>query len=267
MKIFYLSLAVLAQLVLSDMVFAEDQAPAVNFDPVQILFAEALTAKQSGDLLTARGNLEDIMAEYPDAPQAEEVLHEWRDVMWQVIHSAVPAPEAIVHEVGLNDTLGKIARHYGTTIELIKVRNKLNSNVIKFGQKLSVWNTPFTLDINKTTNHLSLDLNGKAIKIYPVSTGKSETTTPVGQFVIKDRYPNPTWFHHGDIVPPNVPNNFLGTRWLGFDRPKYGIHGTIYPELIGQSVSGGCVRMKNADVEELYDIVPVDTHVEIFEHG
>jgi lipoprotein-anchoring transpeptidase ErfK/SrfK len=65
------------------------------------------------------------------------------------------------------------------------------------------------------------------------------------------------------VVPPRSPENFLGTRWLGFNIPKYGIHGTIYPELIGQSVSGGCVRMRNEDVEELYAIIPVGTKVVI----
>ena len=43
--------------------------------------------------------------------------------------------------------------------------------------------------------------------------------------------------------------------------PQYGIHGTVEPELIGKSVSGGCVRMRNADVEELYMLIPEGTKV------
>ena len=44
-----------------------------------------------------------------------------------------------------------------------------------------------------------------------------------------------------------------------------GIHGTIQPDLIGQQVSHGCVRMLNKDVEELYDIVPIGAKVLITE--
>ena len=74
---------------------------------------------------------------------------------------------------------------------------------------------------------------------------------------------NPVWYHKGEIVPPGTPDNFLGTRWLGFDLPQYGIHGTVEPQLIGQSVSHGCVRMHNEDVEELFTYIPYGTKVKI----
>lgn len=245
--------------------YPEETVPVVSapFDEAQVLFAEAVTYRKNNDLIRARENLEYILEEYAHSPRIDVVKKEWGLTMWDIIHSSVDVPEAVIHEVGANDTLGKIARAYGTTIELIKIRNKLTSDIIKYGQKLSIWHTPFSLYVNKKTNNLSLNVSGRSVRIYKVSTGKSDTTTPVGNFVIKSRYPNPTWFHHGEIVPPNSPENFLGTRWLGFDFPKYGIHGTIYPELIGQSVSGGCVRMKNEDVEALYDIIPIETKVTI----
>jgi LysM repeat protein len=43
----------------------------------------------------------------------------------------------------------------------------------------------------------------------------------------------------------------------------YGIHGTNQPELIGQMVSHGCIRMYNKDVEQLYDQVALGTPVHI----
>ena len=36
----------------------------------------------------------------------------------------------------------------------------------------------------------------------------------------------------------------------------YGIHGTQEPESIGTASSLGCLRMRNEDVEELYDFIP-----------
>ena len=65
------------------------------------------------------------------------------------------------------------------------------------------------------------------------------------------------------MVPPDSPENILGTRWLGIDKQGYGLHGSVDPTSIGKQVTAGCVRMTNKDVEELFDIVPVGTDVMI----
>ena len=41
------------------------------------------------------------------------------------------------------------------------------------------------------------------------------------------------------------------------------IHGTNREDLIGQPASAGCVCLRNADVIELYELIPVGTRVEI----
>ena len=70
------------------------------------------------------------------------------------------------------------------------------------------------------------------------------------------------------IVPPfgTAQRRYLGT--LGTRRldlgDGYGIHGTDEPNSIGRSVSHGCVRMLNQDVEQLYPMVPVGTPVYIY---
>jgi N-acetyl-anhydromuramyl-L-alanine amidase AmpD len=43
----------------------------------------------------------------------------------------------------------------------------------------------------------------------------------------------------------------------------YGIHGTNKPWSIGQFASHGCIRMRNKDVEELFEWVPIGTPVRI----
>jgi lipoprotein-anchoring transpeptidase ErfK/SrfK len=64
---------------------------------------------------------------------------------------------------------------------------------------------------------------------------------------------------------PGGPNSPLGARALYlFDGNKdtlYRIHGTNEPEKIGQAASSGCIRMRNIDVVELYNRVPVGTKV------
>ncbi len=76
---------------------------------------------------------------------------------------------------------------------------------------------------------------------------------------------NPTWFKAGAVVPPESAENVLGTRWMGFNLAGYGIHGTIEPKELGKQVTQGCVRMNNAEVEELYAIIPQGTEVTIIE--
>jgi hypothetical protein len=70
------------------------------------------------------------------------------------------------------------------------------------------------------------------------------------------------------IIPPYGVNQrrykgVLGTRRLVLG-DGYGIHGTNAPETIGRSVSHGCVRLRNEDIEQLYDMVPVGTPVYIY---
>ena len=70
------------------------------------------------------------------------------------------------------------------------------------------------------------------------------------------------------IVPPfgTTQRRYMGT--LGTRRldlgDGYGIHGTDTPSSIGHSVSHGCIRMLNSDVEQLYPMVPVGTPVYIY---
>jgi lipoprotein-anchoring transpeptidase ErfK/SrfK len=111
-----------------------------------------------------------------------------------------------------------------------------------------------------------LKSDGEIIKAYTISTGRNNST-PVGTFKIKDKIVNPTWFKPGapEPIPAGNPENILGTRWLGFDLPSYGIHGTTEPETLGQQVTDGCVRMKNEEVEELFSLLPFDTEAVIID--
>jgi lipoprotein-anchoring transpeptidase ErfK/SrfK len=74
---------------------------------------------------------------------------------------------------------------------------------------------------------------------------------------------------NGNIVVP--PYGTTARRYMGVMGTRrlelgdgYGIHGTDHPESIGRSVSHGCVRMRNEDIEALYPMVPVGTPVYIY---
>ncbi|MCK4520156.1 MAG: L,D-transpeptidase, partial [Candidatus Omnitrophica bacterium] len=65
----------------------------------------------------------------------------------------------------------------------------------------------------------------------------------------------------------------LGSRWMGLkgvseemgELEGYGIHGTTLPNDLGKQITSGCIRMKNEDVEELFDIIPAGAEVIIID--
>ena len=112
-----------------------------------------------------------------------------------------------------------------------------------------------------------------------ISTGDGVITTQNGEVV--KRYHNGNTVSlgggvegkeivvNGNIVVP--PYGTTARRYMGVMGTRrlelgdgYGIHGTDHPESIGQSVSHGCVRMRNEDIEKLYPMVPVGTPVYIY---
>jgi lipoprotein-anchoring transpeptidase ErfK/SrfK len=70
------------------------------------------------------------------------------------------------------------------------------------------------------------------------------------------------------IVPPFGTNQRRYKDVLGVARLNlgdgYALHGTNNPASIGQSVSHGCVRLRNEDIQQLYMMVPVGTPVYIY---
>lgn len=95
---------------------------------------------------------------------------------------------------------------------------------------------------------------GQKVKSYPIAVGNPSTPTPVGEF--KVIYKGENW------------GEAFGPRWLGLNVPwgTYGIHGTNKPHSIGQHMSHGCIRMRNRDVIELFEMIPIGTKVTIYGH-
>jgi lipoprotein-anchoring transpeptidase ErfK/SrfK len=116
--------------------------------------------------------------------------------------------------------------------------------------------------VQRSQQRVTIYRRGQEQKSYAVSTGKSDTITPLGWWKIVEKKA---------LDPPGI----YGTRWLGFQRwnsqtgryewyaesPPFGLHGTNEPEKIGSAVSLGCVRLRNQDVEELYELIPLGTYV------
>lgn len=120
------------------------------------------------------------------------------------------------------------------------------------------------IQINIPAYVLQLLDKGQVIKQYKIAVGTPYEQTPTGVFHIFDKIVDPTWypganFTERDPVPPG-PDNPLGSRWMEF-KIGYGIHGTNKDWDINYPVSGGCIRMHDADARELFELVPIGTPV------
>ena len=105
---------------------------------------------------------------------------------------------------------------------------------------------------------------GRVVKIFSTAVGAPSSPSPTGSYEIINRLAEPTWYGHGKVVPPGK-SNPIGTRWMGLSAKGYGIHGTNAPASIGHNASHGCIRLRNGDVEELFEMVAVGDAVELYD--
>ena len=128
---------------------------------------------------------------------------------------------------------------------------------------------PFIV-INKKTNELVFYIDNQEKYQFTIASGKEDEDTPEGLYTIITKFEAPEYTRKK--IPGNDVRNPLGTRWMGIDARNtngrvYGIHGTNEEKSIGKKVSGGCIRMKNEEVETLFESVPLGTKVYIYNNA
>jgi lipoprotein-anchoring transpeptidase ErfK/SrfK len=143
----------------------------------------------------------------------------------------------------------------------IPVTPNESSGWVREGQ-LALYPTSSKIVIDLSERKLSVFRRGSLVKTFPVAVGKPGLSTPTGRFYLTQK-----------LRPPD-PNGVYGILQLGTsafqpklndwpDGGQVGIHGTNEPWLIGKAVSHGCVRMKNAAVQEVSRLVPTGSPIEI----
>jgi len=228
----------------------------------KIYFELAGSYENKNDIVKARDLYQLILKKYQNVENISEVQDKMGKLNIAILFSKVVTDKDTLYVIEPGDTLINIAKKFKTTVDLIKMANSLKSENIKARGKLKISKAKYKILVDKSQNILTLLSDDDIIKVYRVSTGENNCT-PVGNFKIVNKIIDPVWYTEKAMVPAESPDNVLGSRWMGFNLPGYGIHGTVSPEKIGQQATKGCVRMINAEVEELYKIVPVGTEVTI----
>src|SRR5215475_8624837 len=113
---------------------------------------------------------------------------------------------------------------------------------------------------------------------YPVSIGKMDWRTPLGETHVIAKIKHPAWYppesvrkeheQNDDPLPkmvPPGPDNPLGdfAMRLAAGGGSYMIHGTNNPTAVGMAVTHGCIRMYPEDVAAVFALVPVGTKVRL----
>ena len=128
---------------------------------------------------------------------------------------------------------------------------------------------PTVITIDRDNFKLRLFKRLKFSRSYGVAVGQPAYPTPTGRFAIQDKQVNPAWTAPnspwagelaGTTTPGGSAANPLRARWMGIVN-GVGIHGTSQEYSIGSRASHGCIRMRVADVIDLYRRVPVGTPV------
>ena len=123
--------------------------------------------------------------------------------------------------------------------------------------------TPRRIIVSIADRRLVVVENNEVLAAFPVAVGAPASPSPVGTFTVINRVANPTYYFKGGKTIPPGPGNPVGTRWIGLSQKGYGIHGTDAPSSIGYAKSHGCIRLRNADVERLFEQVRAGDHVEL----
>ncbi len=126
-----------------------------------------------------------------------------------------------------------------------------------------------TVIIDTPNTYLYLVLgHGKALR-YGIGVGR-EGFTWAGTERVSNMREWPDWYPPAEMIErqpylPRMmaggPGNPLGARALYLGHTLYRIHGTNQPSTIGKTVSSGCIRLLNEDIEDLFSRVQVGTRV------
>jgi lipoprotein-anchoring transpeptidase ErfK/SrfK len=126
-----------------------------------------------------------------------------------------------------------------------------------------------TIIIDTPNTYLYLVLGGGKALRYGIGVGR-EGFTWAGREKISKMAEWPDWHPPKEMIDrqPYLPRfmaggetNPLGARALYLGNTLYRIHGTNQPSTIGTFVSSGCIRLVNADIEDLFGRVTVGTKV------
>ena len=213
-----------------------------------------------------REELESLIHLFPDSDIREDVEYVLGQCNIAMLYSPIPMGDDEIYSIRSGDTLSALGRKNNVSADfLMRVNAIPDARRLSIGKRIKIPKVDFSIEVDKTNNTLTLFNHGHFFKRYRVRTGAVDYMTPVGEYKVQSRKKNPQWTDPKTLKTyrGGHPENELGSRWIGFQEPGLGLHGTIHPETLGAYASNGCVGMLMQDIEELFDLVRVGTPLKI----
>ena len=171
------------------------------------------------------------------------------------------------------DSLAKISSRekLGTDWRFVqRINGMASEKALRPDMRLKLAHGPFDAEVVKADFRINIYAGSGSDRVmvasFPCGTGTNDST-PVGTFKVRSgsKLIDPQWTNPrtGEKFAANDPKNPIGERWIGLQgtTPEtakftgYGIHGTTEPQSIGQQMSMGCVRLGDAEVEVVYELI------------
>lgn len=186
---------------------------------------------------------------------------------------AEPEPASTVYVMQRGDTLARIAARYGVSVSALVTANGIrNANLISTGQRLVIpgksapapapqpgsgpapapvagrW-----IDINLSGQRLTAYQGQTAVFSTLISSGVAGRRTPTGRFAVRTKLSSQR------MVGPGY--NLPGVPWIMYFAGANAIHGTYWHNNFGRPMSHGCVNLRIADAQWLYNWSSIGTPV------
>ena len=200
-------------------------------------------------------------------------------IVWACLEAAGYAVIILQHSAGPKDALA-------TGMNDKSLREMQGKNRQLAARIRSYAPTGIYILIDTAENKLYLRQGAKTLREAVVSCGSGEILeepggtrkwvfdTPRGEYSVQSKLVDPTWIkpdwafiEEGEKIPKNlndrIDTDSLGDFALGFGN-GYFIHGTLYTRLLGRNVTHGCIRVGDADLKTIFQIVGLGARIYIF---
>ena len=135
------------------------------------------------------------------------------------------------------------------------------------------WVRRADVDLSTVRHRIEVRLGERMLRAYegareiaatPVVIGAPSTPTPTGVFYVTDEVPqaNPAGAYGPIALATDGYSEAMDYFSTGV--PVIALHGTNRPELVGQAVANGCVRVPNEVIQAISDVIPLGTPVLIW---
>ncbi len=226
-------------------------------------------AREQALAKAAAGSLQEALAQMTPYYEHPELGHDEhldlvdlldalsRETIYSNRHRLLPA-----YTVEVNDTLESVAAVHRITPELLAAINAMGEHkALIAGSRIKVVQGPFRARISLTRGELTLFLGECYAGRFPITLG-TEIPAKEGVYSVTDRRRDRIYYGTGGVVcQAGDPANPYGNHWISL-ADNLCIHGS--PEMARSDLKqAGCVSLAPLDAADVYNILTLDSQVEI----